>query len=109
MPCRLIFHKGNILALNRLRNDCRRLSLCLSRLFERCVNFIEIISVNIDYVKIKCLKLLINRIRGIHLVDWTVNLEIIVIHDDHKVIKLPVRRKHGRLPYLPFLNLTVSK
>ena len=54
-------------------------------------------------------KFFIDRVGGVYLVDAPVNLEVVVIHDHHKVVQFPVPGKHRRLPDLAFLDLTVTE
>ena len=46
MPSCFIFHKGNSLSLDRLCNDCRRLTLGIFCFLKRRTDLIEIISIN---------------------------------------------------------------
>ena len=54
-------------------------------------------------------KLLVNRIGGIHLVDRTVYLQIVVVHNHHKIIQLTEAREHSSLPDLSLFNLAVTE
>ena len=92
-----------------MSNDTGGLSLsCLC--FLKCsADRVKIMSVDVDYMEVERLELLIDRIRRTYLVNRSVDLKTVVVHDDYEVVKLSVACKHSSLPNLTFLNLTVSK
>ena len=109
VPSGLVLHVGYALAFHCLCNDGCRLSFHCLRLFKCRVDLIKIISIDIDHMEIKCFKFLVDRIWRINFCDRAVNLQIIVIHDHYKVVQFLMSSKHGSLPYLTFLDLTVSE
>ena len=60
-------------------------------------------------MEIECLELLIDRIRRAYLVDRSIDLQIIVIYHNTEVVQLTEACEHGCLPYLAFLDLTVTQ
>ena len=110
MPSGLVFHEGYTFTLNCLHNDCCRHSLDCSCLVKCSLELIHIISVfNIDHMEIKCLKFLIDRIRRADFINFTINLKSVIVHDHYQVVQFTEACKHSRLPYLTFLNLTISQ
>ena len=65
--------------------------------------------INIDHMEVKCLKLLVDRIRGINFLDRTVDLKIIIIYNHNQIVQLVAGCQHGCFPHLSFLDLTISK
>ena len=76
---------------------------------DSCINRIKIMSVNVDYMEIERLKFLIDRVWRVYFINRAINLKIVVIYDYYQVVQLSVSRKHSCLPYLTFLNLTISE
>ena len=60
-------------------------------------------------MEIEGFKFLINGIRGAYIVDCPVNLKAVVVYDYDQIIQLMVSGQHGSLPYLAFLNLSVTQ
>lgn len=77
--------------------------------FECSIDLIKVISINIDYMEIKCLKLLIDRVRRVDFCNCSINLKIVIINDNNEIIQFSMCCQHGSLPYLTFLDLTVSE
>ena len=65
--------------------------------------------INVDYMEVECFEFLINRIRGAYLVDRSVDLQAVVVNDNHKVVQLVEAGKHGCFPDLSFFDLSVSQ
>ena len=78
-------------------------------LFKCLFNLAEIMAVNADDMEIKCLKFLIDRIRGTDFIHRTVNLESVIIHDHDQIIQFSVACEHRSFPDLTFFNLPVAK
>ena len=108
MPSGFILHKGNSLSFDGLCNNGSRLTFGLLRFLKCCTDLVEIISINHDRVEIKCLKLLINRIRRTYFVNLPINLQIIIVYNHYQIVQLPVSCPHSSLPDLSLLNLTIS-
>ena len=110
MPGRLVFHKGDSFPLYSLRNDGGWFSFDFGRFQERLMKLRHIVSVfHTNHVEIKRLEFFVYRVCGAYLINRAVNLQIVIVHDHHQIIQLPVTCKHGRLPDLAFLQLPVSK
>ena len=108
MPSHIVLHEGYSLTLYGMGDDrCRHSLGCLCFL-ECCIDLVKIISVDINYMEIKCFKLLIDRIWGTHILNGSVDLKVIIIYDHYKVVQFSVTCKHGSLPDLSFLDLPVS-
>ena len=108
MPSGCVLHVGYALTLDSLGDDCGRLSLGIPRLLKGRTNLIKIVSIDNDGVEIERLKLLIDLIWRAYLVNLSVDLQIVVIHDYNKVVQFSVACPHGCLPDLTLLNLAVS-
>ena len=66
-------------------------------------------AVDADYMEIKCLKFLVNRIGGANLIHRAVDLKSVVIHNHDQIIQLSVTCEHRSFPDLAFLDLPVAK
>ena len=60
-------------------------------------------------MEIECLELFINRIRRTYLIDGSVDLQVVVIYHNAEVVQLTEASEHSSLPYLSFLDLTVTQ
>jgi len=59
-------------------------------------------------VEIKALELLVDRVRRADLVDRSVDLQVVVVHNHAEVIQLAETCEHGSLPDLSLLDLAVA-
>ena len=109
MPSYLVLHEGYTFSFYCLSNNSCRLSFDCLCFFECSIDLIKVISINIDYMEIKCLKLLIDRVRRVNFCNCSVNLKIVIINDNNEIIQFSMCCQHGSLPYLTFLDLTVSE
>ena len=64
---------------------------------------------HIDHMEIKCFKLFVDRVWRTYVIYLTVDLKAIIVNDHNKVVQISVACKHGSLPDLTFLDLSVSK
>ena len=60
-------------------------------------------------MEIECLELLVNGIRGADVSNVAVDLQAVVVHDQHQVVQFSGACEHGSLPYLALLDLTVAQ
>ncbi len=109
MPCDIVFHIGNTLALYGVAYDYGRLvsafSCCLVCGFDR----IEIMRTAFDYIPAESLELCVVRC-GIHdLCNRTVNLESVEVDEPAKIGKVIVGCEHSGFPYLTFFCFTVAE
>ena len=65
--------------------------------------------INLDHMEIKCLELVRDRIRRTYILNLSVNLQPIVIYDHNQIVQLACTGKHGCLPDLSLLDLTISQ
>ena len=70
---------------------------------------IKVLGININYIKVKCFKLLVYGVGGSDLIDGAVNLQIIIVHNHAQIVQLAEPGEHGRLPHLAFLDFAVSQ
>ena len=110
MPVYLSLHERDPFALQGMGNDCRGHSFCFPRFLKSLTDLLHIVSIlQINHMEIKGLKFLVNRIGRADLVDSAVNLHPVIIHNHHKIVQFAEPGKHGRFPYLPFLDLSVPE
>ena len=108
MPVAYILHEGNAFSFYCLSDNCCRHSLCLSSFFKCRTDLIEIISINIDHMEVECLEFFIDRVRRTYFVHCTVNLKVIVIYNDYKIVQFLKTSPHCCFPDLSFLNLSIT-
>ena len=108
MPGCLVLHKGNPPALHRAGNDGCGHPLDIPGLGKGAANLVKIMAVNVDHVEIEGFQLPVNGIGRADLLYIPVDLQAIVVNDQHQVVQPAVAGKHGCLPDLSLLNLTVS-
>ena len=79
MPVYGILHVGNALTLDGVSNNCsrliRRFGLAQCRL-----NLLKIMTVDCDDMPAESLKLAVNRLGGVNLLNCTVNLQVVEVH-----------------------------
>ena len=106
MPADLILHIAHALSLDRLHHDGGGNAFGRLCLGESRLKLIEIISIRLCHMEAESFELIHNGIRVNHVADTPVDLQIIVIDNDAKVVQLVVMRKQHRLPDLTLLDLT---
>ena len=111
MPARVVFHKGDILALDRLHQNHGRLSRALIRM--ECLKCLfechEVMSVNRDDSTAERLEFLINRCRVHDICRSTVDLKTVYVHRNAEIVELIMCGKHRRLPHLPLGKLAIAE
>ena len=60
-------------------------------------------------MEVKCFKLLVDRIRGVYILDPSIDLESVIVHDYYQIVQVSVSCEHGSLPDLSFLDLAVTE
>ena len=60
-------------------------------------------------MEVECTELISDWIRRVYFGNRSVNLQVVVVHDDAQVIQLTESCKHRSLPYLAFLDFTITK
>ena len=88
MPVHIAFHKGNALALQAVGDDRRGHALRFSRFLKRGAQLIEVMRVHVDHMEIEGFKLFVNGLRGADLVNRSVDLQAVVVHNHHQVVQL---------------------
>ena len=111
VPASVVFHEGDILALDRLHQNHGRLSRALVRMecLERTFECREVMSVNRDDSTTERLEFLINRCRVHDICRRTVNLKPVYVHRNAEIVELKMCGKHSCLPHLPLGKLAVTE
>ena len=65
--------------------------------------------IHVDYMEIKGFKFLINRIRRADLINRSVNLQVVVIYHNTKIVQLAEACEHSCLPYLSLFQFSVTQ
>ena len=60
-------------------------------------------------MEVECFEFFVYRIGVVDLIDGTVDLKTVIIHDHYQIVQLLGTGKHGCLPNLAFLYLAVSQ
>ena len=81
MPRSFIFHERNIFSFDRLRDDRCRFSFSLLCFFKCRCDLVKVMSVNIDHMEVKCIKLLVDRVWRIDICNISIDLKSIVVYD----------------------------
>ena len=110
MPTYLVLHEGDTLALYGVGNDNGWLTLDGASLSKCSCKLVKVVSISyINNVEFERFELLVNWFWCVDLIKRAIKLQVIVVNNKRKVIKLVVTSKHGSLPDLTFFNLAVAQ
>ena len=70
---------------------------------------VKIMRIDIYNMEVERFEFLVYGVRITYILNLTVDLQSVVVNDDHKIIKVLMARKHCCLPYLAFCDLTVAE
>ena len=80
MPADLVFHKGNALALDGSCENRGRLALDGLCLFDRALNLLKVVAVNLDDLKAERLKFFVERFNAADLLNGAVDLQTVLVY-----------------------------
>ena len=109
MPAGAALHKGYPLALDGAGQDDAGLAPDGCRLGVGGLYGGVVMAVAGDDVPAEGRPFLIQGLGGHHIGGGAVNLQAIDVHDGAQVVQLELGRRHGRLPHLALLHLTVPQ
>ena len=110
MPAYLVLHERDALSLYGVGNNNGWLTLNGASLGKCSCKLFKVVSISyINDVEFERLELLVNWLWCVDLIKRAIKLQIIVVNNKRKVIKLVVASEHGSLPDLALFNLAVAQ
>ena len=109
MPGNVVFHEGDVFALHGLRNDCTGFPLYSAGVCKSCLDGVKIVAIDHLHVETKRAELLVDGAGAANLFHRAVDLQAVVVHNQAEIVKLLMGGKHGSLPDLALLDLTVAE
>ena len=98
MPGIVVFHIGNILALDSLAGDQRRFVRNLLGLSDGCLNLRNIVAVDFLYVPMESIPFIGNGIQAAQFGDLAAGLMVVQIGKNDEVAGLELCSGHGSFP-----------
>src|SRR5216683_461366 len=114
VPLRVVLHEGHALALHGVGHDEGRGAAGRLRLVEGLRDLGDVVAVDLHHGPAERLPLGDDRLEVQDLLHEVVELDLVVVEDDHEIVERMVgltelRCRHRGFPHLPLLDLAVAE
>ena len=109
MPQHRVLHEADAFACHRVRDDAGGTILLDRQDRQRCLDLLEIVSVDLDDVPSERAPFIGERLELHHVRDCVETLNFVVVDQDDEIVELVLRREERRLPDRTFIAFAVAE